>query len=90
MISPVHTCRGSNGKRKSDSGVPVKELQRVYAQSQGSDLHQNGTSHMDYASAVWDPHKQKDIQLLEKVQRRADRYVHNYTDISPGTVTGQA
>ena len=43
---------------------------------------------LEYASAVCDPDKQKDIRLLEKVQRRAGRYVtNNYTDRSPGTVT---
>ena len=43
---------------------------------------------LEYAWTVWDPHKQKDIRLLEKVQRRAARYVsNNYTDRSPGTVT---
>ena len=43
---------------------------------------------LEYASAVWDSYKQKDVQLLENVQRRAARYVNNnYTDISPGSVT---
>jgi len=43
---------------------------------------------LEYASSVWDPHKQKDIQLLEKVQRRAARYAcNNYHDRSPGAVT---
>ena len=43
---------------------------------------------LEYASAVWDPYKQKDAQLIEKVQRGAARYVNNnYTDRSPGSVT---
>ena len=42
----------------------------------------------EYASAVWVPHKQREAQLLEKVQRRAARHVNNnYTDISPCSVT---
>ena len=32
---------------------------------------------MEYASAVWDPYYIKDIQQLEKVQRRAARWVLN-------------
>ena len=41
-----------------------------------------------YASAVWDPYKQKDVQLLENVERRAARCVNNtFTDRSPGSVT---
>ena len=42
---------------------------------------------LEYASAVWDPYKQKDIQLLENIQRRAARYMNNYMDRSPGSVT---
>ena len=43
---------------------------------------------LEYASAVWDPYKQKDAQLLENVHRRAARYVNNnYKDRSPGCVT---
>ena len=43
---------------------------------------------LEYASAVCDPDKKKDIRLLEKAQRRAGRYVtNNYTDRSPGAVT---
>jgi hypothetical protein len=43
---------------------------------------------LEYASTVWDPHLQKDVQLLEKVQRRAARYAcNNYRDRSPGAVT---
>ena len=45
-------------------------------------------STLEYASAVRDCHKQKDIRLLEKVQCRAARHVtNNYTDRSSGIVT---
>ena len=30
---------------------------------------------LEYASAVWDPHHQKDIYNLEKIQNRAARFV---------------
>ena len=30
---------------------------------------------MKYASSVWDPHQKNDIQAIEKVQRRAARWV---------------
>ena len=43
---------------------------------------------LEYTPAVWDPYTQREAQLLEKVQRRAARYVNNnYTDRSPGSVT---
>ena len=32
---------------------------------------------MEYAASVWDPHHLNDIQALEKVQRRAARWVMN-------------
>ena len=42
---------------------------------------------LDNASAVWNPHEQKDIQV-EKVRRWAAGHVlNNYTDRSPGSVT---
>ena len=42
---------------------------------------------LDYASLVWDPHKHRDIKILEQVQRRAARYVYNdYTTRTPGCV----
>ena len=34
--------------------------------------------HMDYCSPVWRPYLQKDINMLEKVQRRATRMVEGY------------
>ena len=30
---------------------------------------------LEYSSSVWDPYQQKDIDLLERVQRRAARFV---------------
>ena len=42
---------------------------------------------LEFASTAWDPHKQKDAQLLEKVQRRAARYAcNNFRDRTPSTV----
>ena len=34
-------------------------------------------SKLEYASSIWDPHLQGDIDLLEKVQRRAARFTTN-------------
>ncbi|KAL8625391.1 hypothetical protein ACOMHN_044534 [Nucella lapillus] len=43
---------------------------------------------LEYASAVWDPPLQIDINKLERVQRRAARYATNtYMEQAPGTVT---
>ena len=43
---------------------------------------------MEYAAAAWDPRRAEDVNRLDKVQRRAARYVcNNYSDRSPGCVT---
>ena len=43
---------------------------------------------MEYASRVWDPTNREKISNLEKVQKRAARFVFNtYTDRTPGCVT---
>ena len=42
---------------------------------------------MEYASTVWDHSNQEKIKSIEQVQKRAARFVHNYTDRSPGCVT---
>jgi hypothetical protein len=43
---------------------------------------------MEYASSVWDPTNREKIGNLEKVQKRAARFVfNNYTDRTPGCVT---
>ena len=31
--------------------------------------------HVEFASAVWDPHLKKNIKEVEKIQRRAARFV---------------
>ena len=43
---------------------------------------------LNYASAAWDPSLSRDVDQLEKVQRRKARYVKNsYHESSPGCVT---
>ena len=45
---------------------------------------------LEYSSAVWDPHQQQDKQRLERIQRRAARYVtnryHNTSSVSDSAV----
>ncbi len=43
---------------------------------------------LEYASSIWDPSTDQLSATLEKVQRRAARFVHNnYSDRTPGAVT---
>ena len=45
-------------------------------------------STLEYGSVVWDPHLQKDIDRVEKVQRRAARFIKkDYRSRDPGSVT---
>ena len=42
---------------------------------------------VDFASAVWDPHLKKDIKEVEKMQRRAARFVNGVYQREDGIVT---
>ena len=42
---------------------------------------------LEYACSVWDPHTQKNIQSIEKVQPRAARFVKKCNQRTPGTIT---
>ena len=39
-------------------------------------------SHLEYASSVWSPYKQKHKEAIEKVQRRATKQLPGMKDIS--------
>ena len=43
--------------------------------------------HLEYACSVWDPHTQKNIQSIEKIQPRAARFVKKCNQRTPGTIT---
>ena len=43
---------------------------------------------LEYGAAVWDPYRQKDIDLIERTQRSAARFITgDYRSTSPGSVT---
>ena len=45
-------------------------------------------STLEYGSTVWDPYLEKDIYQLEKIQRKAVRFIKNdYKSTTPGSVT---
>ena len=43
--------------------------------------------HVEFASAVWDPHLKKDIKEVETIQRRAARFVKGVYKREDGIVT---
>ena len=43
---------------------------------------------LEYGSSVWDPHYQKDIDQLERIQKHAARFISgDYRSTTPGSVT---
>ena len=45
-------------------------------------------STLEYGSVVWDPHLQKDIDKIEKIQRKAARFIQkDYHSRQPGSMT---
>jgi hypothetical protein len=42
---------------------------------------------VEYSSAVWDPYTKENIYKIERVQRRAARYVYNNYDYSSSVTT---
>ena len=45
-------------------------------------------STLEYGSIIWDPHLQKDVDKLEKIQRQAARFItRDYFSRDPGCVT---
>ena len=40
--------------------------------------------HVEYGNAVWQPHKKKDIKMIENVQRRATRMLPGMKDVAYG------
>ena len=65
--------------RRNLSNCPEKIKKQAY--------HALVRPHLEYASSVWDPHVQKQINDIEAVQRRAARFVKRCYDRTPGTVT---
>ena len=42
---------------------------------------------LEYASDVWDPHLKKDVDIIERTQRTAARFITgNYRSSTPGSV----
>ena len=38
--------------------------------------------HLEYANAVWEPHYKMDQQKIERVQRRATKFIEDIKDLS--------
>ena len=65
--------------RRNFSKCPQKVKEHVY--------HVLVRPHLEYASAAWDPHLDKDVKKVESVQRNAARFVKNNYVREQGVVT---
>ena len=65
-------CQG-----EQDARLPRKKPESLLSQDQGASYKALIRPITEYAFAVWDPHKDKHISNLEKIQRRAAHFVLN-------------
>ena len=75
------------GKANSSLGFLRRNLYNCPEQIKTQAYHSLVRPLLEYACSVWDPHTQKNIQSIEKVQRRAARFVKKCNQRTPGTIT---
>ncbi len=81
------TYQQHHQESKLHSGIPTEKPKMCPSQYVQEDcLHNSRT--IEYGAIVWDPHTKSDIDRLERVQRRAARFITNdYRSRTPGCVT---
>ncbi len=76
------------GKANSTLGFIRRNLQHTPAHLRRTAYIALVRSKLEYASTVWDPYRQYNINILERVQRQAVRFIeNNYWSRNPGCVT---
>ena len=75
------------GKANSSLGFLRRNLNNCPEQIKTQAYFSLVRPHLEYACSVWDSHTQKNIQSIEKIQRRAARFVKKCNQRTPGTVT---
>jgi len=69
-------CTMADTKWTKIAQTLLKPLCMLYS-SQGYSIQNIVRPKLEYASSVWDPHHKNKIEKLEKVQRKAARWVRN-------------
>ncbi len=82
-ISFTNHINNINSKANSTLGFLSRNLRRCPPKLRETAYKSLVRSKLEYASIVWDPHQQKDIDKLERTQRKAARFV--YRDYSRNT-----
>ena len=75
------------GKPNSSLGFLRRNLYNCSEQIKTQAYYSLVGPSLEYACSVWDPHTQKNIQSIEKVQPRAARFVKKCNQRTPGTIT---
>ena len=76
------------GKANSALGLMRRNLSQCTPQCHRTAYLALIRSNFDYASTVWDPYLVKDIKTLEKIQKKAARFIKgDYHSREPGCVT---
>ena len=75
------------GKANSSRGFLRRNLNNCPEQIKTQSYYSLVRPYLKYACSVWDPNTQKNIQSIEKIQRRAARFVKKCNQRTPGTVT---
>ena len=75
------------GKPNSSLGFLRRNLYNFPEQIKTQAYYSLVRPNLEYACSVWDPHTQKNIQSIEKVQPRAARFAKKCNQRTPGTIT---
>ena len=76
------------GKANSSLGFLRRNLYNCPEQIKTQAYYSLVRPHLEYACSVWDPHTQKNVQSIEKVQHRAALFVvKKCNQCTPGTIT---
>ena len=75
------------GKPNSSLGFLRRNLYNCSEQIKTQAYYSLVRPNLEYACSVWEPHTQKNIQSIEKVQPRAARFVKKCNQRTPGTIT---
>ena len=79
---------GVCGKASSTLGFVRRNLQDCPKQTRHMAYLSLVRSLLEYGSSIWDPHTQKEIAMLESVQRQAARFItRDYRSRDPGSMS---
>ncbi len=82
-----HHITNVTNKTSRSLGIVYRTFGECPAEVRASGYYTLVRSHLEYASAAWDPHYIKDVKKLEGIQRKAARFVTGNRERTERTVT---